>query len=67
MEYDVRDALKFCGGNGNRAVSGLMRFGSMSFEDAVDSVRASGGRVRAEYIDMLRKSLEKSKRASPSE
>ena len=67
MEYDARDALKFCGGNGDRAVSGLMRFGGMRLEDAVESVRASGGEVRAEYIDMLRKSLEKPKRASRSE
>ena len=66
-EYDVRSELEFYGGDGDRAVNGLMRWCNMSLEDAVDSVKASGGRVRAEYIAMLRASLEKTKRADPSE
>ena len=31
MKYDVRNALEFCGGNGDMAVNGLMRFGNMIF------------------------------------
>lgn len=55
----MRSELEFYGGNGDRAVNGLMRWCNMSLDDAVDSVRASGGKVRAEYIAMLRKSLKK--------
>ena len=59
MEYDVRGELKSCGGNGERVVSGLMRFGGMSFEDAVDSVRASGGQVGSSYVKMMENHLRK--------
>ena len=55
-KYDVRGELEtYC--NGEDVASVLMRFGGMSLEDAVDSVRASGGKVSAEYMAMLRASL----------
>lgn len=59
MEYDVRSELEFYNGNGQRTVSGLMRWRNMSLEDAVDSVKACGGEVEPKYIDALRDSLKK--------
>ena len=59
MERDVRNTLELYGSNGHRAVSGLMRFGNMSLDDAVDSVRACGGKVEPKYIDALKDSLKK--------
>ena len=67
MEYDVRSELEFYDGDGQYVVGGLMRFANMSLDDAVDSVRASGGEVEQNYVDAVRASLEKSKRAAPSE
>ena len=62
MEYDVRDVLERYGGNGEDAVSGLMRFGGMSFEDAADSVRASGCELDPGYVDRMRRWLYKAGR-----
>ena len=43
-EYDARDALEFYGGNGDRAVNGLMRRSYKSLEYAVDSARRATAR-----------------------
>ena len=67
MEYDVRSELEFYDGDGQYVVGGLMRFANMSLDDAVDSVRASGGEVEQNYVDAVRASLEKPRRAARSE
>ena len=67
MEHDVRNTLEFYGGNGEDAVSGLMRWLNMSFWDAVDSVKASGGKLEPERIEFLRKMYREPKRAARSE
>lgn len=54
MEYDVRGELELRRGDGEDAVSGLTRFGGTSFEDAVGSVRASGGQVRPGCVRTMR-------------
>lgn len=62
MEYDVRSELEFYDGDGQYVVGGLMRFANMSLDDAVDSVRASGGKVEQNYVDAVRASLERAGR-----
>ena len=67
MEYDVRKILELYGGDGNMAVDGLMYWGNMSLKDAIDSVRACGGKVDQEYVEGLRRLRTEPKRAAPSE
>ena len=62
MEYDVRSVLEFYGGHGNMAVNGLLRWRNMSLEDAVDSVRACGGKVEPGYVERMRRWLDEAGR-----
>lgn len=62
VEYDVRSELAFYGGHGNTAVNGLLRWSNMSLEDAVDSVRACGGKVEPEYIERMERWIDKAGR-----
>ena len=62
MEYDVRSELAFYSGHGNMAVNGLLRWSNMSLDDAVDSVRACGGKVEPEYIERMERWIDKAGR-----
>ena len=62
-EYDVRNVLRFYGGDGRAAVSGLMRF-NMSRKDAIESVIASGGSIETDFEKRIR--LKKERRARES-
>lgn len=41
--YNARSVLKLYGGNGQMAVSGLMRFANLSEKEAEEAVLAAGG------------------------
>ena len=54
MVYDARGVLKTYG-NPHMAVEAIMHWDHLSLDDAVEAVRAAGGRIERRYVDDFRR------------
>ncbi len=66
VEYDARGVCSMHG-NPYAAVESIMRWDHLSLDEAVEAVRAAGGKVGQRYVDNFRRLQAKAKRASSSE
>ena len=61
MEYDARGVLKMHG-SPHAAVESIMHWDHLSPDQAVEAVRAAGGKVDPGYVDRMRRWLYKAGR-----
>ena len=66
VEYDARGVLKMHG-DPYTAVESIMHWDHLSLDEAVEAVRAAGGRVERKYVENLRRLQAEAKRAARSE
>ena len=66
MEYDARGVLKMHG-DPYAAVESIMRWDHLSLDEAVEAVRAAGGRIERKHVDDFRRLQAEAKHAAPSE
>ena len=66
VEYDARGVLKMHG-DPYVAVESIMHWDHLSLDEAVEAVKAAGGKVGQRYVDNFRRLQAEAKRASPSE
>ena len=66
VEYNARGVLKMHG-DPYAAVESIMHWDHLSLDEAVEAVRAAGGKVEQRYVDNFRRLQAKAKRAARSE